>query len=194
MFRLVTYSSTVRRIKNRCCSNLCCIHFHKKHLFFYSSDVRMRTWQIWLCLSCRPMMEVGWNVKLPVSVCVQMISHLPSKAGWAGVRPSCAKHLILVWLSEEGLKRWMGFCDADNLQGGWWQRESVLVWRFLLFCWSGLWRKGWLSEMMMMMMMRGAPRVEEEPWAPLPQFLLQIKQVSVSLVLILLHSFTNLLF
>lgn len=64
-------------------------------------------------LSCRPVMEVGWNVKLPVNVCVHYTDAVPppKQSRMGGILSSSAKHLILIFCNkggEEEKAEWAG--------------------------------------------------------------------------------------
>lgn len=73
MFRLVTYSSTVRPIKNRCCSKLCCIHFHKKCLFFTVLMYEGELARVGSASAAGQWWKLGGMLHF-LSVCAQMIS------------------------------------------------------------------------------------------------------------------------
>lgn len=105
--------------------------------------------------------KLGGMLNFP-SVWTQMLSHHPSRAGWAGVCPSCAKHLIFIWRCETELKGWMNQVFFFVTQIITADRLSVLVWHIQLVCWRDLWpgEAGWV---------KCAPQVEEKPQACLPQ-------------------------
>lgn len=59
------------------------------------------------CLSYRPVMEVGWNVKLPVDVCAIRRCYPTSPAEQDGRGPSFLRKTSDSHLAQQGRERWM---------------------------------------------------------------------------------------
>lgn len=105
-------------------------------------------------LSCRPVMEVGRNVKLPVNVCVLHRCYPTSQAkqdGWGSVLPPQNIRFSFAatrdWEGEKKKMNEKGFLEASNCSGDklWSGSRQTAVLFYTSCCMGSVARESWQS-------------------------------------------------